>query len=141
MIPVDSNSSVVLADLVVAPTGTIPASVAVPVDSWAGDPHVSVGRRSWVFRFVDGIVFSTSRLFGIISIIFLAAATANIPVLQLLSFGYLIEVTGRLARGGKINDAMIGLRKASRIGGILLGTWLLLFPIRFFLTAFGMKPT
>ena len=136
MIPVDSERSVILADLVVAPSEMIAIPVAAPVESWVNDTNVLVVRRSWVFRFVDGIVFLTSRLFGIISIIFLAAATANIPVLQLLSFGYLIEVTGRLAHGGKINDAMIGLQKASRIGGILLGTWLLLFPIRFFSDGF-----
>lgn len=86
--------------------------------------------RSWVFRCGDAIGTFTSHLFGIASVIMLLAVTASIPIVQFLSFGYLLEVSGRLARGEKLRDAMVGLRKATVVGGIVLGIWLCLFPIR-----------
>ncbi|MFK7768758.1 MAG: hypothetical protein AB8B55_16170 [Mariniblastus sp.] len=85
---------------------------------------------SWVFRFVGWVSFLISRLFGIGSIIFLLAVAANIPIVQFLSFGYLLEVSGRLARKQTFRDAMIGLKKASVLSGIVMGTWLMLIPIR-----------
>ncbi len=87
--------------------------------------------RSWPFRTLRGCRWLTSRLFGIASVIFLTATAASIPIVQLMSFGYLLEVVGRLARGGNFSSAMIGLTKASHLGGIILGTWLLLLPVRF----------
>ncbi len=88
-------------------------------------------KRSWVFRIIDLIGVGTSRLFGIVSVIFLLAVAANIPIVQFLSFGYLLEVTGRLARRQKLRTAFIGLQKAARIGSAVLGAWLLLIPLRF----------
>ena len=102
-------------------------------------------RRSWVFRIIDFIGSLASRLFGIASVIFLLAVAANIPILQFLSFGYLLEVTGRLARGQKVRKAFIGLTKATRIGSAVLGAWLLLIPVRFasqfWLEAYLIDPT
>ena len=88
-------------------------------------------QQSWVFRFFGWISLALSRVFGVGSIIFLLAVAANIPIVQFLSFGYLLEVSGRLARKKSFRDAMIGLKKASVLGGIVLGTWLTLIPIRF----------
>jgi hypothetical protein len=87
-------------------------------------------KPSWVFRLISFLQRLTSNLFGIASVIFLLAVTANIPILNFLSFGYLLEVTGRLARKQKFSDAMVGLRKASVLGSIVLGTWLVLWPLR-----------
>ncbi len=89
-------------------------------------------RHSWPFRLGSWVKQLASNLFGIASVILLLAVTANIPILQFLSFGYLLEVMGRLARKQSVTDAMIGLKKASVLGGILLGTWLMLLPIRIF---------
>lgn len=97
--------------------------------------HVHLG-RSWVFRFWDGITTFLSNLFGICSVIICTAVAANIPVLQLVSFGYLLEVSGRIGRGGTWSDGLVGISKASRIGSLILGIWLLLIPIRFFTDAF-----
>jgi hypothetical protein len=88
-------------------------------------------RRSWVLRTINFFSHLVSSLFGIASVVFLLAVTANVPILQFLSFGYLLEVSGRLARRQKFSDAMIGLRKASVLGSIVLGTWLMILPIRF----------
>jgi hypothetical protein len=91
---------------------------------------LDANRKSWVFRFFGAFCILAAHLFGIASIIFLVAVSANIPIIQFLGFGYLLEVSGRLARGQKFRDAMIGLNKAKVIGGIILGTWLTLWPIR-----------
>ncbi len=86
---------------------------------------------SWVFRLLSGVSRALTHSFGIVSVIFLLAVAASIPIIQLVSFGYLLEVSGRLARRQSFRDAMIGLNKASKLGGIVLGTWLTLLPIRF----------
>ena len=91
-----------------------------------------VTARSWVFRCFDFVNAAFGYVVGIVSIIFCTAFAANIPIVQFLSFGYLLEVSGRLARGGKLRDAFVGISKAQRIGSLLLGTWLLLIPVRFF---------
>src|SRR5207248_10412134 len=52
-------------------------------------------------------------------------------VLQLLSLGYLLEAGGRVARTGKLRDGFIGVRLAARLGGVVLGAWFLLLPVRF----------
>ena len=87
-------------------------------------------QQSWPFKWIDSVRWLISRLFGSFSLLFLLAAAASLPILQLVSFGYLLEVSGRLARGGRLSGAMIGLEKASRLGSLILGTWLLLLPIR-----------
>ena len=116
------------------------ASIVAEIDlepALAADSGGSAsGGRSWVFRFFDFIRITIENGLGIASIIFCTAIAANIPIAQFLSFGYLLEVSGRLARGGTIKDSLVGVSKAFRIGVVLLGTWLLLIPVRFFSDAF-----
>ncbi|MEX0819535.1 MAG: DUF4013 domain-containing protein [Pirellulaceae bacterium] len=69
-------------------------------------------------------------LFGLASVIAGLALLASIPIAQLLSLGYLLEVSGRITRTGRIREGFIGIRPAARLGSILLGTWLMLWPIR-----------
>jgi len=88
-------------------------------------------RRSWPFRVAEFCCRMCARLFGICSTIFLLALLANVPLLQLITFGYLLDSSGRAARGEKFRSQFSGIRRATRIGGILLGTWLLLWPMRF----------
>ena len=100
--------------------------------------------RSWVFRIADWASWLISSLFGIASMIFLLAVSANVPIVQLIGFGYLLEVTGRLARQQPYRSAMIGLDKATKIGALVLGSWLLLLPLRlvseFWLDAYIIEP-
>ncbi|HUS40957.1 MAG TPA: DUF4013 domain-containing protein [Pirellulales bacterium] len=84
-------------------------------------------RRGWF-----GAILATIQwLFGLVSMIVLLAVAATIPVLQLLSLGYLLEVSGRVARTGRLRDGFIGIRNAARVGSLLLGTGLFLLPILF----------
>jgi hypothetical protein len=94
------------------------------------DHDDGVKRGSWVFRCFGWCGRAATSLFGFCSVVVLVAMAACIPVVQVLSLGYLLEVSGRLARGGKFRDAMAGMGKASVLGGILLGCWLSMIPLR-----------
>lgn len=82
--------------------------------------------KSWGF-----VGSACEWLFGVASLWVGLAFLATFPVLQFLSLGYLLEVSGRIARTGRIRDGFIGVRKAARIGSFALGTWLVLWPLRF----------
>jgi hypothetical protein len=69
-------------------------------------------------------------LFGALSLIVLLAVVATIPIVQFASLGYLLEVSGRVARTGRLRDGFIGVPKAAQLGGVLLGLWLLTLPLR-----------
>jgi hypothetical protein len=69
-------------------------------------------------------------LFGAASLMVGLAVLAALPVLQFLSLGYLLEAGGRIARTGRIRDGFIGVYRASLLGVIVVGSWLLLLPVR-----------
>lgn len=69
-------------------------------------------------------------IFGFVALIALIAACSVIPVLNFLSLGYLLNVSGTIARTGRIRDGFIGVRKASVIGGVAAGTWIVVWPAR-----------
>jgi hypothetical protein len=54
--------------------------------------------------------------FCIFSLVVLLALLTAIPILQLIAFGYLLEVSGRLKNGGQIRNALPQLRQAGSIG-------------------------
>ncbi len=54
---------------------------------------------------------------------------AATPIAQFLSFGYLLEASGRVARSGRLRDGFVGIRKASRLGSIIVGVHLCLGPL------------
>lgn len=68
--------------------------------------------------------------FGTAVLIVALAVLAAIPVLQFLSFGYLLEVSGRIGRSGRLRDGFIGYKQAARIGSILLGAGLIVLPLQ-----------
>lgn len=69
--------------------------------------------------------------FGLLSLIIGLAVFSIIPVLNFLSLGYLIHVSGRVAETGKIRAGFVGIRKASILGSFIVGTWLIALPVRF----------
>ncbi len=98
----------------------------------ATDPLDETARRESLERlgFFQTIGSVAEWLFGAATMIVILAILATIPILQFLSLGYLLEAAGRVARSGRIRDGFIGIRKAARIGSIVLGTWILLLPLR-----------
>lgn len=101
----------------------------------------------WIYGAVEWAVGVPCLVVGL-------AVLAAIPVLQFLSLGYLLEVSGRIARTAHWRDELprarglagfglylgqlllrffrcfIGARKAARLGFLVGGVWLLVLPLR-----------
>lgn len=78
-----------------------------------------------------GIVSGLDWIFGLGTIVVGLAVLSVIPALNFFSLGYLLEVSGRVARGGRFRDGFVGIRKASRLGSFVIGAWLVLLPAQF----------
>jgi hypothetical protein len=68
-------------------------------------------------------------LLGVLTLILGLAVLASLPVVQLVSLGYLLEVSGRIARAGRLKAGFMGVRKASRIGGMAIGIGIVFAPL------------
>lgn len=84
-----------------------------------------------VLRFGRGLLRFFRRVFGMTALIFGLAVLASIPILNFLTLGYMLEVSGRIARTGKIRAGFVGNRKASVLGAAAIIGWLTLLPVRF----------
>jgi hypothetical protein len=102
----------------------------------------------------EKVVWVVEWPLGVLTLMVGLAVLAAVPLLGFLSLGYLLEVGGRLARtdpqrqrllaarrrnwlvrlflGGwlMLRDSFIGVRKAARVGGIILGVALMVLPLR-----------
>jgi hypothetical protein len=83
-------------------------------------------RRGW-----PGLLSAGEWCFGAIALILGLAVLAAVPIFQFLTLGYLLEAGGRVARTGRLREGFIGMRLAARLGSIVLGSWLMLLPLRF----------
>jgi len=81
-------------------------------------------------RLVMRVCRAFNAVFGFISLVVFLAVVSAIPLLNLLSLGYLLESSARVARSGRLRDGMIGLSEFARAGTIALGIWLWILPIR-----------
>lgn len=93
-------------------------------------PPILESRRSLPLRIGRGIYSAIGWCFGMLSLISGLAAVSVIPIVNLVSLGYLLHVSSTIARTGHLRDGFIGVRRAGRLGGIVLGVWLLLWPAR-----------
>lgn len=81
--------------------------------------------------FITIITSASEWVFGLASMLTALAILAAFPILQFVSLGYLLEVTGRVVRTGKFTSGFIGIPQAARLGGAVLAIWLLLLPVRY----------
>lgn len=77
-----------------------------------------------------GIKRAAEWLFGLVSLILGLAVLAAIPPFHFLAYGYLLEVSGRIARTQKFTKGFIGIRKAARVGSIIIGSFVVLLPLQ-----------
>jgi hypothetical protein len=108
-------------------------AVAVAGPVYAAEVVEACGRapsRSWLGRMWDRVGSASEWLFGLASLFAGLAMLATFPIVQLLSLGYLLESSGRVARSGRLRDGFVGVRKAARVGSVLLGAWLTFWPLR-----------
>lgn len=93
-------------------------------------PGPALSATGWISRVARGVSSAGEYLFGCAVLFVGLAILATIPVLQFMSLGYLLDSSARAAHSGRITTGLIGVRKAARLGGIVLGTWMLLWPLR-----------
>lgn len=106
-----------------------PALVEPTATPWyEGSPPVVLWRL--VCLIVSGVFSAVEWLFGAAVLVVGLAVLAALPIVQVLSLGYLLEAGARVARSGRLRDGFIGVRLAARLGGILLACYLLLIPVR-----------
>ena len=90
-------------------------------------PALSVVKKRGFFQRVGS---GLDWLFGLVALLVLVAACSVVPVLNFLSLGYLLHVSGTIARTGRFRDGFIGVRKAAVLGSIAAGIWLVVWPAR-----------
>lgn len=111
----------------VLPVHDIPEVEAVDVDDLPEVVRISErGFFGSIFHFIGSTI---EWIFGVMTLIAGLGFLAVIPVAGFLSLGYLLEVGGRVARTGKLRHGFIGIRKAARVGGILVGGGLAFLPL------------
>ncbi|MFN7573963.1 MAG: hypothetical protein ACK5SA_02770 [Planctomycetota bacterium] len=86
--------------------------------------------QSLPFRIGAAVASWVKVGFGLFSLWVLLAIAAAVPVVQFASFGYLLAASGRVALTGKLSSGLFGWNRAAHLGGILLGGWLSLLPVR-----------
>ena len=83
--------------------------------------------RNWI-RWI----FSIPRfLWRTVSLIVLLSIVATIPILQFASFGYMLEVSARIARGQPVRSCFPGTMIAGRLFAILIFVFLSWLPVWF----------
>jgi hypothetical protein len=79
--------------------------------------------------FFGAIGSAVEWCFGVVALFIGLAVLAAVPIGQFLALGYLLEVSGRVARSGRIRDGFIGVRTAARFGGVALAGFLMWLPL------------
>lgn len=116
---------------------TSPLDCVVSEPALEAEPTSDSGmspRKTWRrgFRKVTAALSSALNwLFGCAALLVGLAVLSVIPLLNMLSLGYLLHVSGRVASAGRLRSAWVGIRKAAVLGRWVVGTWILLLPLRF----------
>jgi hypothetical protein len=84
------------------------------------------GRLRAIWRVASAAI---EWVFGAVTLIVGLSVLATIPLVQLLSLGYLLEVSGRVARTGRLRAGFVGVRTAARLGRIAVGVSILMIPL------------
>ncbi len=121
--------------IVMPPPLPDPAIVSEVAEEITVSADTKVKSRSWWRRLLYWVGSVLDWFFGFIAIVGGVALLSVVPVLNFLSLGYLLEVSGRVAKTGKLRSGFVGIRKASVIGSAVVGVWVMILPVRF---AFGM---
>lgn len=82
--------------------------------------------KSWPIRLWHALCATLEWLFGLASLLATLALLAAIPIVNLITLGYLLEASGRVATSGRVRDGFIDIPKFARIGSLVAGTWICL---------------
>ncbi|MBG89398.1 MAG: hypothetical protein CMO80_21225 [Verrucomicrobiales bacterium] len=119
-----------------------PASMPAPyirdedAPGWDDEPMPSESNTAQdgggiITRTINWIGSTFEWIFGMATMVVGLAVAAVIPIVNFVSLGYLLEVSGRIARTGKFKEGFIGIRRAARLGSIVAGAWVCFLPVRF----------
>jgi hypothetical protein len=101
----------------------------IPVNDLAPAPKRGFWQQIMrILRFIGSVCQWT---FGFATLFVGLAVLASIPILNLFSLGYLLEVSGRIAKTGRVRAGFVGVRKAAAVGGIFMMTVLWTLPLFF----------
>jgi hypothetical protein len=90
----------------------------------------TVPRRPSFLRRMRGRVARGFRLaFEAFWLTTVLAVMTALPVVQLIAFGYLLDVAGKLARGGAIGQSLQWLKPAGQFGLAMIATFAIALPI------------
>ena len=120
----------VVADLISSVESPLADSMCAEPRSATADlvPAEVVKPNSFIRRSLHGFGWLTWTLFCFGSLIALLAVLSAVPVLQLIAFGYLLDIAGRLAAGAKLRDSLPNLRRAGMIGLAVCAVFLASLP-------------
>lgn len=130
VVPPEPPTEVVSASQPVLDAPLVTDGVDEPAGSDVLPAEVIDDDRTGPVRWIAGFGSACEWVFGFFSLVVGLAVLASLPILQLLSLGYLLEASGRVARTGRLSAGFIGIRKAARIGSLVFGTWLVLLPLQ-----------
>jgi len=71
-----------------------------------------------------------TNFFGAVTLIITLAVVSSIPLLNILSLGYLLQASANIARSGRLRDGWVGLPVFAILGKMILGLWLWTLPLR-----------
>ncbi len=111
---------------------TMPVELESPLTTESGldsSAPAAVPVRSWIQWVLGSLGLAFRTMFGLASLLFLLAAVATVPIVQMMSLGYLLEVSGRVAREGRLRAGVFGWSKAGRVGSVILGGALIFSPL------------
>lgn len=82
----------------------------------------------------DGLIAASGRfftnVFGAVTLIVFLAVLSSLPLLNILSLGYLLQASANIAVSGRLRDGWVGLPEFARLGKLVLGVWLWTLPLR-----------
>ena len=106
------------------------AVIDIPEDDIGRDLQSDRPAGRWRLVAAGALKWIVVRPFQTASLIVLLAVLAAIPVFQLVALGYLLEVSGRVARSGRLRDGLFLLDQAGRIGTAIVAILVMSLPIR-----------
>jgi hypothetical protein len=106
-------------------------NVTIPSDASTPEPAAPVAKPASGWRRIGiQLVAALDWVFGLLTLIVALSALAVVPGLNFLSLGYLLHASGEVARTGRFRAGLVGIRRAVRLGHVIVGVWLVLLPVR-----------
>lgn len=85
-------------------------------------------KRRLIGSILRAISWLISGTFCLVSLIVILAVLTAVPILQLIAFGYLLNVSGRLANGSTLRSALPHFQQAGQIGLAAVAIFLAALP-------------